>query len=63
MLDSNFWKNYFEVYDFLNLLPPYQELLSDICQALEIKKGEKILEAGNPCPKDKRKRGRGNWLG
>lgn len=46
MLDSNFWKNYFKVYDALNLLIPYQELLETICQELEIKPGEKILEAG-----------------
>ena len=46
MLDSNFWKNYFKVYDVLNLLIPYQELLETICDELEIKPGEKILEAG-----------------
>lgn len=46
MLDSNFWKNYFEVYDVLNLLIPYRELLEAICQELKIKPGEKVLEAG-----------------
>jgi len=46
MLDSNFWKNYFKVYDVLNLLIPYQELLETICDELEIKPGERILEAG-----------------
>lgn len=46
MLDSNFWKNYFKVYDVLNLLIPYRELLETICDELEIKPGEKILEAG-----------------
>lgn len=46
MLDTKFWAKYFEVYDVLNLLIPYQELLRDICDELEIKKGEKILEAG-----------------
>ena len=46
MLDSNFWANYFKVYDVLNLLIPYQELLETICDELEIKPGEKILEAG-----------------
>ena len=46
MLDSNFWKRYFKVYDVLNLLVPYQELLYAICDELDIKKGEKFLEAG-----------------
>jgi len=46
MLDSRFWKNYFEVYDVLNLLIPYQELLETICDELDIKPGERILEAG-----------------
>ena len=38
--------NYFKVYDVLNLLIPYQELLETICDELEIKPGEKILEVG-----------------
>lgn len=46
MLNSRFWKNYFKVYDVLNLLIPYQELLETICNELEIKSGERILEAG-----------------
>ena len=46
MLDSKFWARYFKVYDVLNSLIPYQELLETICDELEIKPGEKILEAG-----------------
>jgi len=46
MLDTNFWKKYFKVYDVLNLFIPYQELLKTICDELDIKKGDKILEAG-----------------
>jgi len=46
MLDTKFWAKYFRVYDVLNLLIPYQELLRDICDELDIRKGEKILEAG-----------------
>ena len=46
MLDSNFWKRYFKVYDVLNLLIPYQELLNTICDELEIRPEERILEAG-----------------
>jgi len=41
-----FWSEYFEVYDYLNLLPTYRDLLKDVSNALEIKKGELILEAG-----------------
>ena len=32
MLDSKFRERYFKVYDVLNLLIPYQELLEDICK-------------------------------
>lgn len=46
MLDEKFWAKYFKVYDVLNLLIPYQELLTTICDELDIKNGEKILEAG-----------------
>ena len=46
MLNSKFWARYFKVYDVLNLLIPYQELLETICDELDIKPGEKILEAG-----------------
>jgi len=46
MPDANFWKKYFGVYDCLNLLISYQELLDEVCIALDIRKGEKILEAG-----------------
>lgn len=47
MLDSKFWKQYFEVYDILNEVIPYQELMQDITEALEVKKGDKILDAGS----------------
>jgi ubiquinone/menaquinone biosynthesis C-methylase UbiE len=46
MLNSKFWARYFKVYDVLSLLIPYQELLETICDELDIKPGEKILEAG-----------------
>ena len=44
MLKSNFWKKYFGVYDVLNLLIPYQELLETICKELDIREGEKAFE-------------------
>lgn len=46
MLDTKFWKKYFEVYDVLNSLIPYQELLDTVCEELDIKKGDRVLEAG-----------------
>jgi len=46
MLDEKFWEKYMKVYDCLNLLIPYQQLLKDVCDLLDIKRGETILEAG-----------------
>jgi ubiquinone/menaquinone biosynthesis C-methylase UbiE len=46
MLDNAFWKKYFEFYDELNVVIPYQELLDDIAQEAEIKDGDVILDAG-----------------
>ncbi len=45
-LGPNFWKKYFEIYDCLNLLIPYQELLNEIIKETEPKEGELILDAG-----------------
>jgi len=47
MLDTKFWDKYFKVYDVLNIVIPYQELLNKICNELEIKPKEKILDAGS----------------
>jgi len=46
MLDTNFWKKYFEVYDSLNVLEPYQKLLGAFAEALGDVSGKKILDAG-----------------
>lgn len=46
MLNKKFWKKYFKVYDVLNLLKPYNELLDKIIIELEIKSSDKILDAG-----------------
>ena len=46
MLDSKFWTKYFKVYDVLNLLIPYQELLETICNELDIKKVKSKYEEG-----------------
>jgi ubiquinone/menaquinone biosynthesis C-methylase UbiE len=61
MKKPNFWGRYFKVYDTLNLLIPYQELLEKITEELDIIPGEKILDAGcgtgNLALKIKAKRG------
>jgi ubiquinone/menaquinone biosynthesis C-methylase UbiE len=45
-LDESFWKEYFDVYDVLNYVIPYRDLMSKLVDLLEINQGEKILEAG-----------------
>ena len=47
MLDTNFWKKYFEDYDVLNSLIPYQELRNEIIKNLDVKPGDKILDLGS----------------
>ncbi len=44
--EENFWRKYFKVYDTLNLLIPYRDLLNNVVKELEIRKGEKIFEGG-----------------
>lgn len=46
MLNSNFWNKYFKVYDVLNLVIPYQELLDEITKEADIKKEDLVLDAG-----------------
>src|SRR3989338_7144235 len=46
MLNTTFWKKYFEVYDLLNELIPYRELLDKICEELDVKNGDLVLDAG-----------------
>jgi len=36
-IDHDFWEKYFKVYDVLNYVIPYQELLDTIVEKLEIK--------------------------
>ena len=47
MIDVEFWRRYFKVYDVLNLLPTYRQLLSDVCQELGAKQGDLVLDAGS----------------
>ena len=46
-LDKTFWNRYFTVYDTLNQLFPYQELLDRVVQIIDPKLGENILDAGS----------------
>jgi len=45
--DEKFWKDYFEVYDMLNDLIPYQELLERIVECLNVQSSDLILDAGS----------------
>jgi ubiquinone/menaquinone biosynthesis C-methylase UbiE len=47
MLDSKFWEKYFKVYDVLNDLIPYQELMEDLVSNLDVKRQDLILDAGS----------------
>lgn len=45
-LDSSFWKKYFDVYDVLNELIPYQNVLKTLTERLELWPGMTVLDAG-----------------
>jgi len=47
MLDTKFWRKYFKSYDILNKAIPYQELLRDIVEAVSVKNGDRIFDAGS----------------
>lgn len=47
MLDTNFWKKYFNAYDVLNSAIPYQELLEKIIEKLELKQDDLVFDAGS----------------
>jgi len=46
LLPPEFWLKYFEVYDVLNYIPPYIDLLNRLTEIVKPQKGEKILDAG-----------------
>jgi len=46
MTKDDFWRKYFAVYDVLNELRPYQDLLGSVKDNLKIKKGDLVLDAG-----------------
>lgn len=45
-IDHEFWEKYFKVYDVLNIVIPYQELLDTIIEKLDIQKDDLVLDAG-----------------
>jgi ubiquinone/menaquinone biosynthesis C-methylase UbiE len=47
MFDEKFWKEYFQVYDMLNELIPYRELLEKIAKELNITSSDLVLDAGS----------------
>lgn len=47
MKDDQFWANYFLTYDLLSEALPYQRLLDDLINVLEVKRGDLILDAGS----------------
>jgi len=46
MLTDKFWDKYFEVYDVLNELMPYRDLLSKFVAHSDAKQGWRVLDAG-----------------
>jgi len=46
ILNPDFWAKYFKVYDILNIVIPYQKLLTRLLEILNPQKGELILDAG-----------------
>lgn len=47
MLNTDFWNKYFRVYDALNFVIPYQELLAEVAKKTMVRKGDLILDAGS----------------
>jgi len=47
MLTSKFWEEYFTVYDYLNELIPYRNLLKEICNVANIQRGDLVLDLGS----------------
>jgi len=47
MLDQKFWAKYFKVYDILNIVIPYQELLSELERELDLNNDDVVLDVGS----------------
>ncbi len=46
-LDENFWEKYFRVYDVLNAVIPYQELLDELEKELGLSQEDIVLDVGS----------------
>lgn len=46
MLDARFWDKYFQVYDSLNELIPYRNMVIHIVETLKVEKDERLLDVG-----------------
>ena len=46
-LDTNFWSNYFKIYDVLNLAHPYRELMNLVIDMIPKINNQNILDAGS----------------
>lgn len=47
MLDQNFWAKYFKVYDILNIVIPYQELMAELEKELDLDQEDIVLDIGS----------------
>jgi len=47
MLDEKFWEKYFRVYDVLNIVIPYQELMRKLEKELDLKSDDIVLDVGS----------------
>jgi len=47
MISNKFWAKYFKIYDKLNLVPSYVELLTSICEELRPEPGSLVLDIGS----------------
>ncbi len=45
-LDNSFWDEYFRLYDVLNIVYPYQDLLKSVMNEMNLKSGITVLDAG-----------------
>lgn len=46
-LDESFWSNYMKVFDIIGMAIPYQEMTEEVIKELDIKNGDRILDAGS----------------
>ncbi len=47
MLGQKFWEKYFKVYDVLNIVIPYQELMAELEKELDLKQDDVVLDVGS----------------